>query len=74
MLVRELIDELKGVDPDAEVHMAYNYGDRARTTVAPAIHRVTEGRVRYSDYHSMDKELDIEDDAKSDDRDVVLLS
>jgi hypothetical protein len=80
MLVRELIEELKSVNPEAEVHHTYNYGDHGRTTVAPAIHRVEEGHVVHSGYHDMDKVVDedSEDDLRyskrSEWREVVLLS
>ena len=55
MLVKELIESLQYVDPEAEVHFAYNYGDHWRTEVAPKVGRVDEGVVEYSEYHRMDK-------------------
>jgi len=55
MLVKELIEMLEGMNQDAEVHFAYNYGDHWRTEVAPRVDRVDEGAVVYSDYHRMDK-------------------
>ena len=55
MLVKELIESLKYMDQEAEVHFAYNYGDHWRTEVAPKVSQVTEGVVEYSDYHRMDK-------------------
>jgi hypothetical protein len=55
MLVKELIEMLEGMNQDAEVHYAYNYGDHWRTEVAPKVDRVDEGAVVYSDYHRMDK-------------------
>jgi hypothetical protein len=61
MKVAELIESLKYMDQDAEVHFSYNYGDHWRTEVAPAVSRVDEGYVGYSDYHRMDKMLDEED-------------
>jgi hypothetical protein len=62
MLVKELIESLKYMDQDAEVHFAYNYGDHWRTEVAPKVSQVTEGVVEYSDYHRMDKLVTDEDD------------
>jgi len=53
MKVRELIAELRQHDLDAEVHFAYNYGDHARTTVAPKVETVDEYAVKHSDYHRM---------------------
>jgi hypothetical protein len=61
MNVRDLIECLEGMDPEAEVHFSYNYGDHWRTQVAPTVDRVEEGYVGYSDYHRMDKVLDEED-------------
>ena len=55
MNVKELIEQLKYMDQDAEVHFAYNYGDHWHTEVAPKVSQVTEGVVEYSDYHRMDK-------------------
>jgi hypothetical protein len=55
MQVKELIEMLEGMNPEAEVHFSYNYGDHWRTEVAPKVDRVDEGAVVYSDYHRMDK-------------------
>ena len=55
MLVKELIESLKYMDQDAEVHFSYCYGDHWRTEVAPKIDRVDQGVVEYSEYHRMDK-------------------
>ena len=55
MQVKELIEALQYMDPEAEVHYAYNYGDHWRTEVAPKVDRVDEGVVEYSEYHRMDK-------------------
>ena len=62
MLVKELIESLKYMDQDAEVHFAYNYGDHWRTEVAPKVSQVSEGVVEYSDYHRMDKLVTLEED------------
>ena len=81
MLVKELIESLKYMDQDAEVHFAYNYGDHWRTEVAPKVGRVGEGVVEYSDYHRMDKLIENEEDCydeetgdfKADVRRVVVI-
>jgi hypothetical protein len=80
MLVKELIESLKYMDQDAEVHFSYNYGDHWRTEVAPKASRVNEGIVAYSEYHRMDKLVDDEDyydedtgDFKADVRRVVVI-
>jgi len=62
MLVKELIESLKYMDQDAEVHFSYNYGDHWRTEVAPKASRVNEGIVAYSEYHRMDKLVEDEED------------
>ena len=81
MLVKELIEELKYLNQDAEVHFEYNYGDHWRTQVAPRVNSIDEGVVEYSEYHRMDKMVDYEDcydeetgDFRSDVRRVVVLS
>jgi len=61
MLVKELIEMLGGMNQDAEVHYAYNYGDHWRTEVAPKIDSVDVGSVVYSDYHRMDKMVENDD-------------
>jgi hypothetical protein len=61
MNVRKLIEQLQSMNPEAEVHFSYNYGDHWRTDVAPTVDRVDEGVVEYSDYHRMDKMVDDED-------------
>ncbi len=53
MTVKELIETLEGMDPEAEVHFSYNYGDHWRTTVAPKVRSVDELEVEYSEYHRM---------------------
>jgi hypothetical protein len=55
MKVARLIEELQCMNPEAEVHFAYNYGDHWRTQVAPSVDSVEEGVVEFSDYHRMDK-------------------
>jgi hypothetical protein len=61
MLVKELIESLKYMDQDAEVHFSYNYGDHWRTQVAPRVREVFDGVVKPSDYHGMDKLMDESD-------------
>ena len=61
MQVFQLIEQLMDLDPNAEVHFSYNYGDHWRTEVAPTVDRVDEGLVEYSDYHRMDKVVEDED-------------
>jgi hypothetical protein len=80
MQVKELIESLKYMDQDAEVHFAYNYGDHWRTEVAPKVERVHQGIVEFSDYHRMDKLVEDEDcydedtgDYKADIRRVVVI-
>jgi hypothetical protein len=80
MNVKELIEQLECMNPEAEVHFAYNYGDHWRTEVAPKVERVHQGIVEFSDYHRMDKLVEDEDcydedtgDYKADVRKVVVL-
>lgn len=72
MRVADLIEELKLMPQDAEVHFQYNYGDHWRTQVAPTVDMVEMGRVKYSDYHSMDKVVDDEDFDYDDNGEPVL--
>jgi len=58
MKVKDLIEKLRYMDQEADVHYAYGYGDHWRTTVAPKVSEVFEGAVVYSDYHRMDKLAD----------------
>ena len=60
MQVYQLIEQLEYLDPNAEVHFSYNYGDHWRTEVAPVVREVSEGVVEYSDYHRMDRLVDDE--------------
>jgi hypothetical protein len=61
MKVQELIESLGRMNPEAEVHFSYNYGDYWRTEVAPKISQVDEGLVAYSEYHRMDRIVEEED-------------
>jgi hypothetical protein len=82
MKVKDLIEALKAMSPEAEVHFSYSYGDYWHTEVAPQVGRVEEGAVEYSDYHRMDKIVeDYEDqfdeetgEPKESVRRVVVLS
>ena len=58
MQVFQLIEQLMDLDPNAEVHFSYNYGDHWRTEVAPRVGSVLEGMVKYSEYHRMDRLVD----------------
>jgi hypothetical protein len=77
MLVRDLIELLEGYDADLEVHFQYNYGDHWRTQVAPSVDSVEMGVVKYSDYHRMDKVVEVDFDEEDADevegKPVVLL-
>ena len=81
MTVSELMEQLKYLDPNTEVHFSYNYGDHWRTEVAPKVSSVSEGVVEFSDYHRMDKLVTDEEDCydeetgdyKADVRKVVVL-
>ena len=79
MQVKDLIEQLRSMNPDAEVHFSYNYGDHWSTQVAPTVDTVDEGLVKYSDYHRMDRLMD-EDEMIEDEGDfegtrrVVVIS
>jgi hypothetical protein len=80
MQVYQLIEQLEFLDPNAEVHFSYGYGDHWRTEVAPAVTNIREGVVKYSEYHRMDKMVDDEDcydeetgDYEADVRKVVVI-
>ena len=68
MQVKDLIEQLQSMNPEAEVHFTYCYGDHWRTQVAPTVDLVQEGLVKYSAYHSMDQLLD-EDEMHEDEGD-----
>jgi hypothetical protein len=72
MQVFQLIEQLMDLDPNAEVHFAYSYGDYWRTQVAPTVDRVTEGAVVYSEYHRMHKLVD-EEELHEDEGDTETL-
>ena len=62
MQVFQLIERLMDLDPNAEVHFSYNYGDHWRTQVAPTVDSVEEGVVEFSEYHRMDKMVENDED------------
>ena len=72
MKVAELIELLQMENPEAEVHFSYTYGDYWRTQVAPTVDSVEVGRVKFSDYHRMDKVVDEDEDEET--QEVVLLT
>lgn len=77
MTVADFLEELQmlqaGSDDDIsdlEIHFGYDYGDHARVIVAPKVGEVDVGHVMRSDYHRMDKVVDV-DDVDEDDRPKV---
>ena len=78
MKVKSLIEQLDYMDPEADVHFGYNYGDYWRTQLAPRVSSVDAGWVKYSSYHRMDAEADKDSDADTGEwhkqvRQVVIL-
>ena len=80
MTVQELIDQLGYMNPAAEVHLTYTYGDHWRTQVAPKVRDCDVGYVNYSDYHRTHKVVEDEDDIYLEDgerdedvKEVVLI-
>jgi hypothetical protein len=69
MLVKDLIEQLGYMNPEAEVHFSYGYGDHWRTQVAPRVSNVFDGVVQYSEYHRMDKLVEDEDEMYEEDGD-----
>jgi hypothetical protein len=74
MKVQELIALLQDMNPEADVHIAYNYGDHWRTVVAPEVRSVTETYVIESNYHSMPKVVDDESEVDDEATEVVVIS
>lgn len=62
MKVRDLIEALQCENADADVHIAYCYGDHWRTTVAPPVVTVEETPVAWSDYHRSMKVVEMDED------------
>lgn len=75
MLVKDLIKQLTMMDPEAEVHFEYNYGDHWRTHVAPEVSTVQEGNIVWSEYHRMPKIAEYDGDEEDADtlKTVVIL-
>ena len=70
MKVRELIEKLRQMDLDAEVHIAYTGADYWRTVLAPPVATVDEMDVKYSNYHRTDIITDDDEDVKN----VVVIA
>lgn len=71
MTVGQLIEELQRFDEDSEIRFAYNYGDHWNTQVAKPIRSIDSGTVSYSEYHRMDKVIEVDDE---DYVEVIILS
>jgi len=77
MTVKELIEELEGCDPKAEVRYAYDYGDHCRHYIAASVEYVEENvTVAYSAYVREHCLMDEDDDPdKAEDvQTAVILS
>ncbi len=73
MKVADLIEMLQGYPADMEVHMAYGSGDYWRTVLAPAVTQISEDAVKYTEYHRMDKLVELDDDETDSDARTVLI-
>lgn len=80
MTVAELIEQLKEMNQDAEVHFAYGSGDHWRTVVTEEVRSADIGYVKYSDYHRKSKMITEHDDIYLDDgsrdedvKEVIIL-
>lgn len=62
LTVKELRQQLRDYPDDMPVVFKYNYGDHWRTQVAAPASDLEEGEVEWSDYHSMPKIVDDEDE------------
>lgn len=58
MKVRELIRELKAMDPEMEVYFAHPSHDYWRSELASEVERVDEERVHWSEYHGQMNTID----------------
>ena len=58
LTVGALKAHLAGLPDGAPVVFAYQYGDHARTVVAQRARDADEGRVVWSDYHGLPREVD----------------
>lgn len=66
LTVEELRNSLNELIESGHAHtpvkFAYNYGDHSHTEVAANIHELTVGKTEYSDYHQMDKVVELDDE------------
>lgn len=72
MTVRELIEQLSKMNPDAQVHYSYTSSDYWRTELAPGVFEVEVGYIRFSDYHAKPKVVD-EDTRSGNPQEVVII-
>ena len=73
MTVKELKGLLEGFEDETEVGFAYNYGDHCRTMVVANIKYGDTGPVKHSDYHSMNRLVD-DDDNEYGEKQMLILS
>jgi len=80
MNVKELIQQLKQMPDDMEVHFVYNYGDYWNTDVTAPVGSVDVESVTYSSYHQQDKlvvqggrDRDDEDDDDEEDKNRLVV-
>ena len=76
MKVSELIAELQNRDPDTEVYLTYDYGDRCGSIVAEQVENVESTTLQWSEYHRRYQVTD-DDENEEDNRhppvDAVIL-
>lgn len=61
--LREMLQDLENAGQgELDVVFSYNYGDYWRTTVANVVDSAEEGVIKYSEYHSMNKVVNTEED------------
>jgi len=68
MLVIDLINQLKNLDPQAEVYFAHPSHDFWRTELASPVSAVEKELVKFNDYHSQMSPFDLDEDADDDDK------
>ncbi len=77
MKVIELIEQLKELDQNLEVHFSYNSGDYWKTKVTSNVYDVSIELVEYSDYHRQTKLVDYnsdnDDEGNGTTKEVVIL-
>jgi hypothetical protein len=79
LTVGQLIERLQGLDPSLPVAFSYEYGDYWNTEVAGTIRNVDETAVAFSEYHSMLKIANMDDDSEEEEGEenrewIVVLS